>query len=60
MISFGAKVREAREKASIGLGEMENRTGMPWRYLMGIEDGEIFPSVETYRKIYEAMGVSYD
>jgi transcriptional regulator with XRE-family HTH domain len=54
---IGQKLRELRESANLGQGDMEKRTGCVRCYTSRVENGHTVPSVETLEKYARALEV---
>jgi transcriptional regulator with XRE-family HTH domain len=56
--SFGAHLRAARSAAGLSQSELSERSGLPKPTLSRYENGHVLPSLQTLRKLAEALQVS--
>ena len=56
--TFGARLRDARDKAKISQSELSRSSGVPKTMLSRYENDHILPSVTTLRKLSYALGES--
>lgn len=60
-VGLGARIKQAREEASLSQAECARRAGLPdSRTLWRIETGRSEPSVDAVKRIAEVIGVTTD
>ncbi len=52
-------LRKFRKQNKVSLSELSLNTGLPLRYLVQIEDGNVQPPKEHYELIRHAIGTSW-
>jgi len=56
--SFGERLRAARLAAELSQSELSERSGLPKPTLSRYENGHVLPSLQTLRKLSQALGVT--
>src|SRR2546430_9560288 len=57
-ITFGQRLRRARQEAGLSQSELEVRSRIPKARLSRYENGHVLPSIGTLRKLASSLGVS--
>jgi transcriptional regulator with XRE-family HTH domain len=55
MMDVGTRLRTIREEKNMSQGEIEQRTGLLRCYLSRVENGHTMPSIDTLKKLAEAL-----
>ena len=57
-VSFGQRLRRARQVAELSQSELEVRSGIPKARLSRYENGHVLPSIGTLRRLAASLDVS--
>ena len=58
MDDLGARIREARKRKGLTLKDLADRTKLSVPYLSDLERRQVNPTLETLRKVADALGVA--
>ena len=60
MLTLSELLKDLREKRAISKRELERRTGIARTSILAYESGRYVPSVQVLKKIFAALGVSFE